>query len=90
MSRHRKNGKGFLFGALLGGALAGLTALLFAPKAGKKLRKDLSDKCCHMTDRTRELMEGVCDQSCEIVEKAKEIARDAKDAASSFINDLRR
>ncbi|TNE35232.1 hypothetical protein EP342_01875 [bacterium] len=36
--------KGFLFGALLGGTVGAVVALLTAPKSGKELRKDISEK----------------------------------------------
>lgn len=36
--------KGFLFGAILGGTVGAVVALLTAPKSGKELRKDISDK----------------------------------------------
>ena len=34
--------KGFLLGAIIGGAVGAITALLFAPKPGKELREELS------------------------------------------------
>jgi gas vesicle protein len=46
-----KNESGtFLIGTLIGGLLGTATALLLAPKSGSKLRQDLSDKCCEMSD----------------------------------------
>lgn len=44
MSNGNEYAKGFLFGALLGGAAGAVVALLTAPKSGKELRKDISDK----------------------------------------------
>lgn len=38
----RKDTKGFLLGAIAGGIIGSVTALLFAPKAGKELRQDIS------------------------------------------------
>ncbi|RJE89771.1 YtxH domain-containing protein [Paenibacillus sp. 1011MAR3C5] len=38
----RKDTKGFLLGAIAGGVIGSITALLFAPKAGKELRQDIS------------------------------------------------
>ena len=38
------NNKGLFKGAVIGAAVAGTLALLFAPKAGKELREDISKK----------------------------------------------
>lgn len=35
--------KGFIIGALIGGAAGAITALLLAPKSGAELRKDIAD-----------------------------------------------
>lgn len=44
MSNGNEYAKGFLFGALLGGAAGAIVALLTAPKSGKELRKEISEK----------------------------------------------
>lgn len=36
--------KGFVIGAIIGGAIGAITALLLAPKSGKELRQELADK----------------------------------------------
>lgn len=81
----RRSGKGFALGAILGGVIGGVTALLFAPKAGKHLRKDIANKCEDISDKAQCLLENVCDQTQDLVEKAKCLADDAKDCASKFI-----
>ena len=35
---------GFVLGAIIGGAAAAITALLYAPKSGKELREDISNE----------------------------------------------
>lgn len=42
--------RGFFRGVILGGAVAGGLALLFAPKAGKELREDIARKARNMSD----------------------------------------
>ncbi|MCP5469184.1 MAG: YtxH domain-containing protein [Chlamydiales bacterium] len=74
----RSGGSKFCLGALLGGIAAGLTALLFAPKSGKQLRKDISDKCHDWSDKGHELYDDVC-------ERGKELAKDTKKAAKRFM-----
>jgi len=83
------NGKSFALGAFLGGVVGGVAALLFAPKAGKHLRKDITDKYCEVSEKAQCLMEDVCDQTQELVEKAKNLADDAKDCASKFMKKRR-
>lgn len=43
MSDSRDYTKGFLLGALIGGAAGAITALLLAPKSGAELRRDIAD-----------------------------------------------
>jgi gas vesicle protein len=91
MSRS-SNGKGksFLVGALLGTIAGGITALLLAPKSGKDMRKDLSKKAREAQDKSEELFNNVSDQALDLVDKAKSIAHDAKDAAETLVKELRR
>jgi len=82
MSRnHVKGKKCFAVGALFGGLVGGITALLLAPKTGAKMRKELAKKYCSVSDKTCELIEGVCSHTSEWFEKAKDLACDAKEAA---------
>lgn len=86
MSRNNKcHGKGFAWGTLVGGVIGGVTALLFAPKSGEKMRKDIGKKYGDMTHKAQDLMEDVCDQTQDLVKRAKTIAEDAKDCAAQFI-----
>ncbi|MFC3802138.1 YtxH domain-containing protein [Cohnella sp. GCM10012308] len=51
----RKVVKSFLFGALSGAALGAAAALLFAPKPGKELRKDIADTAQLVGAKTADL-----------------------------------
>jgi len=44
MSKEKNLSKGLLIGFLAGGAIGAIIALLYAPKSGKELRKDIKDK----------------------------------------------
>jgi len=90
MGRNRSNAKGFVCGALFGGIVGGITALLFAPKSGEKLRKDVAKKYDEVSNKTQDFMEDVCDQTSELVEKAKDIACGAKEAASKMLKNKRK
>lgn len=43
--------KGFLVGAVVGGAVGAVLALLFAPKSGRELRRDIADKTGELYDK---------------------------------------
>ncbi|NGX60827.1 MAG: hypothetical protein K940chlam9_00299 [Chlamydiae bacterium] len=87
---HKSGGKSFTLGALVGGMVGGITALLFAPKPGKKMRKDIAKKYHDVSDKTQILMEDVYAQTNELIDKAKDIAWEAKEAASSTKKKIRR
>ena len=91
MRRHKNGkGKGFLLGAFFGGVLGGISALLFAPKPGKKLRKDMSRKYHDVSEKTQEVVSNVSEKCSELCDKARDIAEDAKDAAKSLIKEARK
>lgn len=87
MGSKKTNGKGsgFALGALLGGLFGGLTALLFAPKSGQKLRKEISKGYDTAAKRASELKDSCVKGSCDLYGKAKDLAEDAKNAASKLI-----
>ena len=85
MSRNRSCGKRkFAAGIIFGSIVGGITALLFAPKSGEKIRKELAKKYCDMSDKTCEMFDDVCQQTTELVEKAKDVAHCAKEAAQKI------
>ena len=49
-----KNKGGFVLGAIIGGAAAAITALLFAPKPGKELRDDITEEVNNLLDTARD------------------------------------
>ncbi|WJH34597.1 YtxH domain-containing protein [Paenibacillus aurantius] len=67
-----ENSKTFAVGALVGGVLGAVTALLFAPKSGKELRADLADQYQNVSDKTQELARSVGTSTSEWVDRAKE------------------
>jgi gas vesicle protein len=82
MGYKRLNGKkSFAIGAIVGSVVGGLTALLLAPKSGERLRKDIANKYNEVSDKTCEIFNTMCAQTSELVDKAKDIACCAKEAA---------
>ena len=51
--------KGFVFGALIGGVVGAVTALLLAPKSGAELRKELAEKSTDMYDKAQDYLSDV-------------------------------
>lgn len=90
-----KGNKGWLWGAAIGTIVGSVTALLFAPKAGKELRKDIAEGARQVGEKTQEVAEKVTEQGAVIVSKVKETAegliseiqsrRPGKDVASEEI-----
>lgn len=85
MSDNNMNGKDFLLGAVVGGIIGAVTALLLAPKPGSELRAELKETAGTVTARTQEIAQQVGErsqaiartvsaQTTEWVDKAKELA----------------
>lgn len=82
------NGKGFLFGLLAGGAIGGIAALLYAPKSGRELRKDIRNKSREVVKETGEYADSAKTRAAEIIsegrQKAENLINDAKQKADSI------
>ncbi len=50
--------KGFLLGAIVGGAVGAITALLFAPKPGKELRDEISYRSKDLLEKGQNIFAG--------------------------------
>jgi gas vesicle protein len=79
------DGKDFLMGAVVGGLLGAMAALLLAPKSGRDLRKDISDQYGTISEKTQQIASTVSEKTANIaktatthttewVDKAKEVA----------------
>jgi gas vesicle protein len=95
-----QRGKDMLIGALVGGIVGMVTALLVAPKTGKELRSDITNQVNTVTEKTQQAVNAVSDKTQGIVKavgshtsdwigKAKETARDAVEGVRSW-RDLRK
>lgn len=47
--------KGFLIGAVVGGAVGAVVALLFAPKSGRELRRDIAERTEEVVDKAQQM-----------------------------------
>jgi gas vesicle protein len=67
----QRNGKTFVIGAVVGGVLGAVTALLLAPKSGKELRADISEQAGAIGEKTTKAVKAVGVQASEWAGKAK-------------------
>lgn len=93
MSDNNMNGKDFLLGAVVGGVIGAVSALLLAPKTGKELRTDLSDQYQNVSERTQKIANDVSEKTQklagEVSTKSQEIAGKAKDVASTVTSEVK-
>jgi gas vesicle protein len=80
----------FLFGVLVGGAVGAVVALLFAPKSGKELRRDLAETGEDFLDKAGDMIsrggEQVDDAINEGRQRAQRIVSSARQQAESILN----
>ncbi len=81
--------KGFFLGALIGGAVGAVSALLLAPKSGRELRRDIADKSSEIYGKANyyfgEVQEDMIDLVNQGREKAEGIVSAAKRQAESIL-----
>ncbi len=90
INNSNSSAKGFLIGVIAGGVAGGLTALLYAPKSGKELRRDIGrkkDKLVKDVDRyyddTRKRLDNMIEEGKK---KAESLLNDAKSKADGLAN----
>ncbi len=76
------SGKSLLIGFLAGGVVGAIVALLYAPKSGKELRKDIRDK-------SNEYYEDVEKYFTEARDKAKDLINEGKKKSEKLISDAK-
>ncbi len=76
--------KSFILGALIGGTIGAITALLFAPKSGKELRRDITDTSANLYDRASDYVVSAFNDSRN---KAQGMFNTAKNKASNIISE---
>ncbi|WP_055105227.1 YtxH domain-containing protein [Paenibacillus ihumii] len=78
--------KGLIIGALLGAA----AALLYAPKPGRELRSDLSEKLSAATDKSKEVAavvgEKATDLAKNVTEKTTDLAKTVSASAGNILS----
>ncbi|MDN6196192.1 MAG: YtxH domain-containing protein [Atopostipes suicloacalis] len=69
----------FILGAIFGAVISAIAALLFAPKSGKDLRKDIGESTTKTLENTDEYLNLAR-------EKGTKVIHDVEDAASNYFN----
>jgi gas vesicle protein len=82
MSTNNSSGKGLLIGLLAGGIVGAAIALLYAPKSGRELRKDIKDKT---DDYIGEADRYIADAK----HKAKDLINEGKKRSDKLIQDAK-
>lgn len=89
MANQNLHPKDLVIGAVAGGVIGAVAALLMAPKTGDRLRQDICDMYDDVTDKTthfadsvskkgRAAVKSVSDQTCDWADKAKCLADDIR------------
>jgi gas vesicle protein len=84
LSDNKMNGKDFLLGAVVGGLIGAMAALLLAPKTGKELRGDITDKYRDVSHKAQETAKQVGAATTEFAGKVKGLAVNVKDDLQSW------
>jgi gas vesicle protein len=90
---NKVDGKDFIIGAVVGGLLGAMAALLLAPKSGRELRKDIADGYETISDKTQQIASTVSDKTTAIAKTAaaqtSEWVDKAKDVASTVVSEVK-
>jgi gas vesicle protein len=84
-----KNGSmKFVEGLMIGGAVAATVALLYAPKSGKKLRKDIRRKSNELIDDAESRFDDIQEMAENVVDDAEKRIKKIRKNTESAIDDL--
>lgn len=86
--------KGLFLGFIAGGVVGAVVALLYAPKPGRELRRDIRDRKDKIVDKAGEILTGNAQSVEEYLNAERERSRDvilsAKGRAQSILDDAQR
>lgn len=83
------NAKDFLVGAAIGGVIGTVAALLAAPKSGKKLRENIYDTYCDVSDKTHDIANRVSKKGKSLARSVGCCSNDWTDRAMGLIEDIK-
>ena len=79
------SGAGIALAFILGGALGGCLALLFAPESGRRTRERLRDMAADVRDRTIDFSEDMRDKAEEALERGKDLIEEKKTLVTAAV-----
>ncbi|CAM4323776.1 YtxH domain-containing protein [Paenibacillus alkaliterrae] len=77
----QQTSNGLLLGAIVGGAIGAISALLLAPKSGAKFREDLANTCQAISQKTKDIASNVGQSTKDFASTIKEEATEMVDHA---------
>jgi gas vesicle protein len=89
-TRTGTSGAAFVLGLLAGTAIGVGLGLLFAPKEGADLRRDIAKRARDLRDDAGEQIDRVTEAADDLVERGRDVAQHARSAVSSGIREARR
>ena len=84
------SGAVFALGLLAGAAIGVGLGLLFAPKKGAALRRDIAKRARDLRDDAGQQIDRVTEAADDLVERGRDVAQRARTAVSSGIREARR
>ncbi|WP_423188777.1 YtxH domain-containing protein [Alkalibacterium sp. f15] len=86
---YRDNNKEcFVIGTFVGAAVAGLTALLLAPKSGKEVRDDIKDHTVKTKEQAKDYVNKAKDKGLELKDSVHQASSDYLDSATATYEQL--
>jgi gas vesicle protein len=90
---NKMDGKDFIMGAVVGGLLGAMAALLLAPKSGRELRQDITEQYGTISEKTQQIASTVGETTANIAKTATtqttEWVDKAKEVASTVIDEVK-
>jgi gas vesicle protein len=94
MAHRNMHTKEFIVGAAVGSLLGSVAALLTSPTTGRKLREDICDAYCNLTDRTHDLADrgkslakSISCQTCDWASRAKSAVNGATKTVKGWVGE---